>query len=69
MSDGMRREFTYLSSHATNRYFIPNWGNVGARVLGWCSRDCCTPWEGGVGMAGCHTLLRKIPRIARMCTD
>ena len=27
MSDGMRREFTYLSSHATNRYFIPNWGN------------------------------------------
>ena len=28
MSDGMGREFTYLSSHATNRYFIPNWGNV-----------------------------------------
>ena len=28
MSDGMRREFTYLSSHATNRYFIPNWGIV-----------------------------------------
>ena len=28
MSDGMRREFTYLSSHATNRYFIPNWGNL-----------------------------------------
>ena len=28
MSDGMRREFTYLSSHATNRYFIPNWGKV-----------------------------------------
>ena len=26
MSDGMGREFTYLSSHATNRYFIPNWG-------------------------------------------
>ena len=25
MSDGMGREFTYLSSHATNRYFIPNW--------------------------------------------
>ena len=19
--------------------------NVGARLLGWCSRDCCTPWE------------------------
>ena len=26
MSDGMGREFTYLSSHATNRYFIQNWG-------------------------------------------
>ena len=26
MSDGMGREPTYLSSHATNRYFIPNWG-------------------------------------------
>ncbi len=24
--------------------------------------------EGGVGMAGCHTLLRKLPQIARMCT-
>ena len=28
MSDGMRRELAYLSSHATNRYFIPNWGNI-----------------------------------------
>ena len=26
MSNGMGREFTYLSSHATNRYFILNWG-------------------------------------------
>ena len=26
VSDGMGREFTYLSSHAANRYFIPNWG-------------------------------------------
>ena len=26
VSDGMGREFTYLSSHATNRYFILNWG-------------------------------------------
>ena len=26
MSDGMRRELVYLSSYATNRYFIPNWG-------------------------------------------
>ena len=28
MSDGMRRELAYLSSHATNRYFIPNWGPI-----------------------------------------
>ena len=28
MSDGMGRELAYLSSHATNRYFIPNWGNL-----------------------------------------
>ena len=28
MSDGMGREFAYLSSHATNRYFIPNRGNI-----------------------------------------
>lgn len=27
MSDGMGREFTYPSSHATNLYFIPNWGS------------------------------------------
>lgn len=30
MPDGMGREFAYLSSHATNRYFIPNWGKLGA---------------------------------------
>ena len=24
---------------------------------------------GGVGMAGCHTLLRKLPQIARIYTD
>ena len=28
MPDGMGREFAYLSSHATNRYFIPNWGMI-----------------------------------------
>ena len=28
MPDGMGREFAYLSSHATNRYFIPNWGII-----------------------------------------
>ena len=28
MSDGMRRELVYLSSYATNRYFIPNWGYI-----------------------------------------
>ena len=34
MSDGMGRELAYLSSHATNRYFIPNWGKLSqARAL------------------------------------
>ena len=28
MSDGMERELAYMSSHATNRYFIPNWGII-----------------------------------------
>ena len=28
MSDDMGRELAYLSSHATNRYFIPNWGRL-----------------------------------------
>ena len=28
MSDGTGREFAYMSSHATNRYFIPNWGLI-----------------------------------------
>ena len=32
MSDGMEREFMYLSSHATNRYFIPNWGKIGSTI-------------------------------------
>ena len=33
MSDGIGREFTYLSSHATNRYFIPNWGSRLFRIF------------------------------------
>ena len=47
MSDGMGRELAYLSSHATNRYFIPNWGNtvfihVMARPdIGACSNIVC----------------------------
>ena len=39
-----------------------------------CARNFCEfrefrgrTSEGGVGMAGCHTLLRKLPQIARMC--
>ena len=35
MSDGMGREFVYLSSHATNRYFISNWGSkITQKVIG-----------------------------------
>ena len=33
MSDGMGRELAYLSSHATNRYFIPNWGKYAHQLL------------------------------------
>ena len=42
MSDGMGRELAYLSSHATNRYFIPNWGNTcsSTRVLPGSSDSC-----------------------------
>ena len=43
MSDGMGREFTYLSSHATNRYFIPNWGIFlkETRHSSHCNLTCC----------------------------
>ena len=38
MSDGMGRELiVYLSSHATNRYFIPNWGIL--------YLFCCLKWR------------------------
>ena len=42
MSDGMGRELAYLSSHATNRYFIPNWGNTcsSTRALPGSSDSC-----------------------------
>ena len=40
MSDGMGREFAYLSSHATNRYFIPNWGNY---IKGCRAATCSGP--------------------------
>lgn len=43
MSDGMGREFMYLSSHATNRYFIPNWGNT-CRAEN-CFRSCVLWWS------------------------
>ena len=37
MSDGMGRELAYLSSHATNRYFIPNWGRIKTFVFKFIS--------------------------------
>ena len=43
MSDGMGRELAYLSSHATNRYFIPNWGKVISALQElMCDKDFCT---------------------------
>ena len=51
MSDGMRRELMYLSSYATNRYFIPNRGKALKRAEGllenWMrqhhDKDCYPP--------------------------
>ena len=42
MSDGMGRELAYLSSHATNRYFIPNWGNMYNTVTANCNKNAET---------------------------
>ena len=54
MSDGMGRESAYLSSHATNRYFIPNWGkDIEERMLA----EILNPTSGDV-----HSLPRKIKR-------
>ena len=41
MSDGMGREFAYLSSHANNRYFIPNWGIILFKSLKKDSTSMC----------------------------
>ena len=40
MSDGMRRELVYLSSHATNRYFIPNWGKYRSNIIPRARDNC-----------------------------
>ena len=42
MSDGMGREPAYLSSHATNRYFIPNWGSKGKNLNS--PANCVDTW-------------------------
>ena len=41
MSDGMGRELAYLSSHATNRYFIPNWGII----VNYCAKIVQGEWK------------------------
>ena len=43
MSDGMGREFTYLSSQATNRYFIPNWGTQLYLKISLCEKSAISP--------------------------
>ena len=57
---------------------------VGARLRGWCSWGQLHPlnfcafcvfcgrirsWQAAWVWQGCHTLLQKLPQIARMCTD
>ena len=55
MADGMGRELTYLSSHTTNRYLIPNWGmeTLKARVVHFvipaCKRESCCVFDGILG--------------------
>ena len=56
MSDGMGREFTYPSSHATNRYFIPNWGKIMHPMAG-CKPKMCF----GVGRWASIICLRYVP--------
>ena len=67
MSDGMRRELAYLSSHATNRYFIPNWGNMLAR--GWLAYPVTPGHTQLPPKSGCREMLaygykESAPRIA-----
>ena len=59
MSDGMGREPAYLSSHATNRYFIPNWG-----------REITLKWfANSTKMLNFADKLRSKPTSTRIATD
>ena len=63
MPDGMGREFAYLSSHATNRYFIPNWGSIVTLVLDY-KLDMINI-EFGIGaLSGLYTLIVFLPSLA-----
>ena len=65
MSDGMGREPAYLSSHATNRYFIPNWGKGRAFFL-YDQILFLQMWEGKRGTNDGHPVSkRKSPCLPR----
>lgn len=66
MPDGIGREFAYLSSHATNRYFIPNWG------INTIKECCC--WSIWFTVFKDHPevrkeLIDKFPGTAKDCFD
>ena len=62
MSDGMRRELVYLSSHATNRYFIPNWGIIYPKEDG----DSDNPFKSNKLRDLCTRHLKKISRFYKI---
>ena len=67
----MGRELAYLSSHATNRYFIPNWGIL-LKILIWRQRyndeRTCTRLHRGYAYLrvyfGCTSITKYIRRTA-----
>ena len=73
MSDGMGRELVYLSSHATNRYFIPNWGiyilyangSYVAPALKLIISSAFSPEAAGGGFAGGSVIMAARYGIAR----
>ena len=61
MSDGMGREPAYLSSHATNRYFIPNWGIISSKLNSFAS------YFGGVSIG--ESYLCSVKKTEGMISD
>ena len=68
MSDGMGRELVYLSSHATNRYFIPNWGIYTIICLSWGYSSCALPFRLNMEFGVCQWILAIMLTCTVLCT-